>query len=138
MQKKIFNHSHFYLKWHVILFCLLNPFCRADEHLCENTGQIEINGEKQFLTGINYAWHVYGGDFGGIKKWGRSGISHNPEIYDRALQDMANTGSRVIRWWMFPDLRGDGILIQNGKLQPGPDLFQDLRTALELAEKHDV
>ncbi|MCB1139654.1 MAG: hypothetical protein KDK23_12895 [Leptospiraceae bacterium] len=97
-----------------------------------------MEGKKLFLPGINYAWHTYGGDFGGIRGWNRPGVAAAPAIYDRELKAMANTGSRIVRWWMFPDLRGDGIQIRNGMVLPGPTLFADLEKALELAEKNDV
>ncbi|MCB1303017.1 MAG: hypothetical protein KDK37_02010, partial [Leptospiraceae bacterium] len=87
---------------------------------------------------MNYPWRIYGGDFGGIPAWSKTGIAAHPGIYDRDLRAIRDTGSRVVRWWMFPDLRTGGIQIENGRLKAGKTLFADLREALRLAKKNDL
>ena len=108
---------------------------------CQDTecaSRLQVNGSPIFLNGINYPWKVYGGDFGGIKRWKKTGIATNYQTYDREFALIKNTGSRVVRWWMFPDLRGDGIRIEDGQVQAGPTLMNDVQAALKLAEKHDL
>lgn len=113
--------------------------CSGVVDQCPVTGGITWHCKKRFLHGINYAWHNFGGDFGGIAPWGQKGIAATPAI-DTELADMKANGAHVIRWWMMPDFRGDGVVFDaNDKpIGLGPTFLNDLNGALALAEKHDL
>ncbi len=96
--------------------------------------------ERRFMYGVNYAWNHFAGDFGGIPEWGQSGVAGDRDTYRGQLQEMHDHGVSVIRWWMFPDFRGDGIAF-DGSENPtglGATTLADLEAALELAEETDV
>lgn len=123
-----------------ILFMLTIAFSLNGMH-CEKqpcNRWVSLSDQPEFLPGINYAWKTYGGDFGGIRKWKRFSVSENPNPYIQDFARMETTGSRIVRWWMFPDLRGDGIRIQDGTVRPGKTLFQDVQKALEIADQHNL
>lgn len=61
------------------------------------------------MYGVNYAWNNFAGDFGGISKWSLKGVSAAPTVHETKLKDMRAHGANVIRWWMFPEFRGDGV-----------------------------
>ncbi len=107
---------------------------------CPVTGGISHAGQTRFLHGVNFAWDNFSADFGGIPEWGTKGISETPDVFETQLADMHKNGARVVRWWVFPDLRGDGIVL-DGKGTPvslGGTANADLEKALDLAEKTDV
>lgn len=93
--------------------------------------------DAPFLLGVNYPWIRYGQDFGETAD-GRCGVSR-PEIsreIDQEFARIADCGATVVRWFLFADGRG-GFVGTNGIPQaPDPFLFQDVATALELAERH--
>ncbi|NMC72063.1 MAG: hypothetical protein GYA57_18675 [Myxococcales bacterium] len=95
---------------------------------------------RRFLYGVNYAWRHFVGDFGGIPAWGQTGVAGDRANYRADLQRMHDHGASVIRWWMFPDFRGAGILF-DGDENPtglGPTTLDDLAAALELAAETDL
>jgi hypothetical protein len=91
------------------------------------------------MYGTNYAWHNFGSDFGGNAKWNQPGVSQNPDV-ERELVEMAQQGVNALRWWVFPDFRGDGVKFdgQDKLLGIGGSALADLTRALELAEQHDL
>ncbi|MBN1774335.1 MAG: hypothetical protein JXB32_23950 [Deltaproteobacteria bacterium] len=96
--------------------------------------------KRRFLYGMNYAWRHFAGDFGGIAAWSQTGVAADREAYRADLQEMHDHGASVVRWWMFPDFRGDGILF-DGDENPtglGATTLDDLAAALELAAETDV
>ncbi|MCR9144839.1 MAG: hypothetical protein NXI24_21555 [bacterium] len=122
--------------------CTREPDCREAARL----------PDAEFAYGINYAWRVYGGDFGGILKWKQVGVAAS---YTRHLKNFQRikreTGAKHIRWWLWPDLRGDGIRFEKSiagpgtdskapgqTLRPGRTLFDDLDAALRLAHATDT
>lgn len=91
------------------------------------------------MYGVNYAWENFGGDFGGISAWDVPGVAANEAAVDARLGDMTAHGVDVVRWWVWPDFRGDGIQFQGDTPSGlGPSAVSDLEKALELAEKHDL
>lgn len=94
---------------------------------------------KRFALGVNYAWHSFAADFGGIGAWAQPGITNNPEVATD-LAAMRTNGVSVVRWWMFPDFRGDGVTFdENGDptgLSAGA--IADIQKALELAATNDL
>lgn len=106
---------------------------------CPVAGGITWQCKTRFLHGVNYAWHSFGSDFGGIQQWGMPGVSGMPEVSNE-LADMKKHGSNVVRWWIFADLRGDGMMLDaNGTpVGLGGTFLQDLRQALDLAAEHDL
>lgn len=96
--------------------------------------------QKRFMYGMNYAWRNFAGDFGGVTPWTIPGVSAAPDDYDADLADMRAHGANVIRWWVFPDFRGDGVTF-DGSESPtglGGTALADLAKALELAEQNDL
>lgn len=96
--------------------------------------------QKRFALGINYAWHHFAGDFGGIAAWSQPGVSDQPEVIDGELAEMRAGGVSVVRWWMFPDFRGDGVEFDGEDVPTGisAGAVRDVQKALELADKNDV
>jgi hypothetical protein len=58
------------------------------------------------ISGVNYPWRHYGGDFGPTV-WGtRHGIAAAPAEVAADLAAMAAAGVEVVRWFTFTDARG--------------------------------
>jgi hypothetical protein len=96
--------------------------------------------EKRFALGANYAWHNFASDFGGIAAWGNKSVSQDPATIDADLAAMHAAGVSAIRWWVFPDFRGDGVAFDASGDPTGisATVGADVDKALELAEKNDV
>ncbi len=106
---------------------------------CPYPDGVEWVCKLRFMYGINYAWHHFAGDFGGISQWNQQGVSGNPAV-ETDLADLAENGVNAIRWWLWPDFRGDGVTFDDddnptGLGQSVPD---DLAAALELADRYDL
>ncbi len=110
------------------------------EDPCPVAGGIPWQCQQRFLYGINYAWRNFGADFGGIEAWGQPGVSTAPTPVLDDLKDMRAHGVRVVRWWIWPDFRGDAIEVDNGGyvVGLGGTALADMQAALELAEQADV
>jgi hypothetical protein len=106
------------------------PFDGGVTHLCK----------ERFALGINYAWRDFAADFGGLAAWALGGVTQNSAAYAADLADMSENGAQTVRWWMFPDFRGDGVTFDGNDnptgLSAGAAL--DIQTALDLAEAADV
>lgn len=112
---------------------------RADPQ-CEAPNGVRFHGRSRYVHGTNYAWRNFGADFGGIAPWGFKSVSQDPTPFDRDLAAMAKAGASVIRWWIFPDMRTDGVM-KDASGQPSgvsATVLADIDTALELAQKHDL
>jgi hypothetical protein len=96
--------------------------------------------KKRFVYGVNYAWHTYSGDFGGIYKWSFEGVSLAPDGVAADFAQLRDAGVDVIRWWMFGDLRGDGVSVDTSTGLPylGTTVYEDVRVALALAASYDL
>jgi hypothetical protein len=92
------------------------------------------------MYGVNYAWETFAGDFGGISGWEQPGVAGNENGIDARLADMASSGVDVVRWWVWPDFRGDGVQFDSSDIPSGlgSTTIADLSKALELADKHDL
>ncbi|AUX47818.1 uncharacterized protein SOCE26_093420 [Sorangium cellulosum] len=103
-------------------------------------GGISWNDRYRFMYGVNYAWNQFGGDFGGITRWNVRGVSASQADHEAKLADMRAHGANVIRWWMFPEFRGEGVRFDGSEtpLGLGGTTVADLQKALELAERQDV
>jgi hypothetical protein len=95
---------------------------------------------KRFVYGTNFAWLHFGGDFGGIAAWGKSGVSSDSASYAAAMKEMKQGGVNVIRWWMFPRFWTEAISFDSDDAPSGigGTLVADLLKALELAEQLDL
>ncbi len=109
----------------------------GEDHRC---GGIAWDGVRQFSFGLNYGWNVYAGDFGGIDAWGKKGVSGSVEAHREALLRAKRAGAQVVRWFVFPDFRGDGVLFDadDAPLGLGATTLDDLESALMLAEELDI
>lgn len=103
-------------------------------------GGVSWECKKRFMYGINYAWKDFAGDFGGISAWNIQGVSGQAAAHAAALADMRAHGVSVVRWWMFPDFRGDGVDVDSSETPTGlgGTALADIQKALELAEQADV
>lgn len=107
---------------------------------CPVAGGVTWQCKKRFLHGVNYAWHNFGGDFGGIPAYSQDGVAKTSSSVNKELADMKTHGASVIRWWVFPDFRGAGVTFSadNTPTGLGATFKNDLLKALELADKNDV
>ena len=97
--------------------------------------------KRQFLQGINYPWRIFGGDFGGIRAWSKRGVAGSLARHERLFKKLKKrTGAKFLRWWLWPDFRGDGIRFSKSgvPLGPGPTVAADLNAALALARRHKL
>ena len=103
-------------------------------------GGVTWNCEKRFAYGVNYAWSYFAGDFGGISAWSQQGVAGAKAARTTDMTDMNNNGVDVIRWWMFPDLRGDGIKLDSNKSPSGlgTTVVDDINAALDIAKTLDL
>jgi hypothetical protein len=106
---------------------------------CPKPNGIDWLCRLRFMYGVNYAWHHFGADFGGNARWTQPGISNNPKV-DAQLAEMAANGVSVVRWWVFPDFRGDGVAFDAADHPTGlgGTVLSDVARALELAAQHDL
>ena len=121
------------------------PFVDPGEPGCYEScevpsGGFELGCGKRFLYGVNYAWNHFAADFGGIASWSQPGVSSVPDEHLSNLSDMREHGMHLIRWWIFPDFRGDGVVFDESgnPVGVGGTLLADLEKALELAARADV
>jgi hypothetical protein len=92
-------------------------------------------GNPGFALGLNYAWRCFAADFGGLAAWGQPGVAAEPAVHAMNLARMRDCGASVVRWWVFPDLRGDGVQV-DGNGHPrglGATAERDVQRALQLA-----
>jgi len=110
------------------------------EDECPVDHGIQIGCKKRFMYGVNYAWSRYGSDFGGVAAWSAPGVSRTPQIYFDELTEMREAGANTIRWWVFPDFRGEGVRFDEDEmpLGLGATTAEDLDAALQVAEAADV
>ncbi|WP_437281672.1 hypothetical protein WME90_14285 [Sorangium sp. So ce375] len=104
------------------------------------SGGITIGCKKRFMFGMNYAWHNFAGDFGGIAAWGRRGVAAEADIHAKNLADIRAHGASFVRWWMLPELRGESVVFDanDEPASLGATTRRDVQKALELAEQADV
>lgn len=107
---------------------------------CPHASGISWGCHRRFMYGVNYAWETFAGDFGGIPAWDQPGVSGNEAAVDERLTDMAEHGVDVVRWWVWPDFRGDGVRFDASGTpsELGATATVDLDKALELADQHDL
>ena len=112
----------------------------ADDTCPAPNGGLTWNCKKRFAYGVNYAWANFGGDFGGISAWSQKGVAGEKAARTTEMTDMKNNGVDVIRWWMFPDLRGDGIALDGSKTPSGlgSTVVDDINAALDIANQLDL
>jgi hypothetical protein len=109
--------------------------CTADT--CAFSSGVSWQCKKRFMYGLNFAWESFGGDFGGYGN--QLGVAQNASTIGDKLQNWASNGVSVIRWWVWPDFRGNGVAF-SGTNPTGlaSTTLADLEAALSLANQHDV
>lgn len=114
--------------------------CSAASDECPMPTGLELACKQRFALGINYAWRNFGADFGGLAAWNVQGVAAAPEGYAADLSAMKAGGASLIRWWLFPDFRGDGVMFDAADDPTGlsPAALADVAKALELAEQANV
>lgn len=106
---------------------------------CAFAGGIAWNCRKRFMYGVNYAWQNFAIDFGG-GSGNQRGVAANRDTVGSTLGTMSQNGASVVRWWVWPDFRGDGVTF-DGSGTPsglGGTALADLEAALSLAAQHDL
>jgi hypothetical protein len=86
------------------------------------------------MTGVNYPWRTYGGDFGPTV-WGtHAGVAGAAREIAADLAAMRAAGVEIARWFVFTDARG-GIAVDEHGWPDGllPGTLADLDAALSLA-----
>ena len=101
---------------------------------CDFAGGIAVGCATRFQYGINFAWDQFAGDFGGVSAWGAPGVSRNGRVRCE-LADMRAHGVDTIRWWVWPDFRGDGVAFDSAGMPIGlgGTTLADVEMALALA-----
>ncbi len=90
-----------------------------------------------FHAGVNYAWEDFGADFGGLAAWGQPGVRGNAQVIRGRLEAARDAGATVVRWWLWPDFRGDGVQFDETGTPTGvsEDALADLDAALRIADE---
>jgi hypothetical protein len=91
------------------------------------------------MYGVNYAWQNFGIDFGG-GSGNQRGVAANMSTVGNTLSTMSQNGVNVVRWWVWPDFRGNGVTFDGGGTPTGVGgtALADLEAALSLAAQHDL
>ncbi len=102
--------------------------------LCTSVHTAEL--KESFSLGLNYAWKSYSGDFGGIEAWAKQGVASDPATFEAEINDMAENGVDVIRWWVWPEFWNDAVTFdENGSPNAlGQQAIDDALKALELVD----
>jgi len=98
------------------------------------------------MYGVNFAWSAdagqanFGTDFGGFSMWSKPGVAAAKAARKTDMTDMKSNGVDVVRWWMFPQLYGEAILLDGTKTPTGVGgtLIEDIQAALDIAAELDV
>jgi hypothetical protein len=106
---------------------------------CDFSGGVAVGCATRFQYGINFAWDQFAGDFGGVSAWCAPGVSRNGRVRGE-LADMRAHGVDTIRWWVWPDFRGDGVAFDAGGMPVGlgGTALADVDAALALAAETGV
>jgi hypothetical protein len=112
----------------------------APADTCPLSTGLSFACKRRFALGVNYAWKNFGADFGGLAMWSLQSVSQASAGYAADLSQMKMNGASVIRWWVFPDFRGDGIQFDSADDPTGlsATALADMAKALELAEQAGV
>lgn len=113
---------------------------KACEDGCDVPWGVPHLGRRRFMLGVNYPWYDFGSDFGGLAAWGTAGVAASAPQHAAALARMREHGAGVVRWWMFPDFRGDAVRFDDAGEPQGlaGTAIADIHEALALAEQADV
>ncbi len=114
--------------------------CEPASDSCDLATGLQHGCERRFALGINYAWREFATDFGGLTAWSLDGVAANSAAYATDLADMKAHGVTAVRWWIFPDFRGDGVAF-DGSGDPsglGGTATADILEALALADQNDL
>ena len=111
-----------------------DPGCEGPE------AGVDLGCGPRFLYGINYAWLNFGGDFGGNLGYQQGGVVEHAAEHEANLALMRDHEIRFVRWWLFPDFRGDGVVFSADgvPVRLNDDAVADVLKALELAARTDV
>lgn len=114
--------------------------CTAATDECPMPTGLELACKQRFALGLNYAWRNFGADFGGLAAWNISGVATGTAGYAADLNAMKAAGASLIRWWVFPDFRSDGVLFDAADDPTGLSAaaLADVAKALELAQQAGV
>jgi hypothetical protein len=105
--------------------------------MCPSPTGVTWQCERRFMYGLNFAWQSFGGDFGGYGN--QRGVAQNTSAINTKLTNWASNGVNVIRWWVWPDFRGNGVTFSGtNPTGLGSTTLADLEAALTLANQHDV
>lgn len=104
---------------------------------CQHTStRICYNGSLWFMNGVNMPWYQWNTDFGGNNN---GGVIGNRTTISNRLAGFGNTGSSIVRWWMFEG--GAWQINRDGNGKPtslNSAIYADIDAALEVAEQHNL
>lgn len=109
---------------------------------CQHTAtRVCYNGQLWYLSGADMPWRQWPyttgvGDFGGNNN---GGVLANRASISSKLAQFHNSGSSVVRWWMFQGGAWQINRDANGRpTSLNPAIYADIDAALELANQHDI
>ncbi|MFO0661994.1 MAG: hypothetical protein U0165_19505 [Polyangiaceae bacterium] len=113
------------------------PSFGDDERLTKALEVSKRRCEADMTLGVNYPWLHFGADFGGLKAWSQGGVAREIDRHRERLKVAASVGAKAIRWWIFPDLRGDGVTFDaRGELVGvSPTALNDVAASLDLLDE---
>jgi hypothetical protein len=101
---------------------------------CQHTTtRICYNGELLFTNGVNTPWIEWNNDFGG------GGVVRNRTAISNRFAGFSNTGSHVVRWWLFEG--GAWQINRDGTGRPtslNSAIYADIDEALVIAEERNL
>ncbi len=137
----LFKSFHFSKRAAIKDDCKKDDECSVERGIC-------WNNRKRFMYGINYSWH-YNADFGGWVDF--KGVKAHREDIEKDFEVIAQHGASVVRWMLWPDFRGNGVVfddkgfptgISGIKLEDGTRIEgtakEDIETALEIANNKNL
>lgn len=120
----------------LILLGVLLPCGHAQRFLAVQNGQLRLNGEKVFMSGMNIAWHQFGNDFGN----GRYDCCTGAQLEDY-LRRISAAGGNSIRIWLHcageSTPRFDGAGYVSGT-DGSNTLIRDLQRFLDVAYNNNI
>lgn len=98
--------------------------------------QIYLNGEPQYINGVNLPWNNFGWDFGHHDRWGNG---FNTTWFDDAFRELSDNGVNSVRIWVHCDGRASPNFDSEGYVTGLDNNFlADLEQMLDLAEAHQL
>jgi hypothetical protein len=102
---------------------------------------MSLFGSPEFFLGANLPWLHYGIDFGASAWTPQGGVADPAQIVelDATFEQLAASGIRAVRWFLFCDGRAGIAFDHHGRPQHlDPLVFRDIDAALAAAQRHGL